>query len=75
MKNFRDFEFRGDPNVYINREIQEVPVFALVYHNNRHLKWVKDLTFCPFNYILTFLIEKNTCPSKFFINQPFLKIC
>ena len=25
-QNFRDFEFRGDPNVYINREIQEVPV-------------------------------------------------
>ena len=29
MSKFRDFEFRGDPNVYINREIQEVPV--LVY--------------------------------------------
>ena len=29
-QNFRDFEFRGDPNVYINREIQEVPVYAFV---------------------------------------------
>ena len=28
VKNFRGFEFRGDPNVYIKREIQEVPVSA-----------------------------------------------
>ena len=31
MSKFRDFEFRGDPDVYINREIQEVPVHC-VYH-------------------------------------------
>ena len=29
MSKLRDFEFRGHPNVYINREIQEVPVFNL----------------------------------------------
>ena len=27
-QNFRGFEFRGVPNVYINREIQEVPVYS-----------------------------------------------
>ena len=25
-QNFRGFEFRGDPNVYIQRKIQEAPV-------------------------------------------------
>ena len=27
-QNFRGFEFRGDPIVYIKREIQEVPVLC-----------------------------------------------
>ena len=28
-QNFRDFEFRGDPDVYINREIQGMPVMKV----------------------------------------------
>ena len=30
-QNFRGFEFRGDPNVYISREIQEVPVHTIKF--------------------------------------------
>ena len=28
-QSFRGFVFRGDPNVYINRKIQDVPVLQL----------------------------------------------
>ena len=34
MSKFRDFEFRGDHNVYINREIQEVPVVNFTIRKN-----------------------------------------
>ena len=38
-QSFRDFEFRGDPNVYINREIQEVPVLARILASISYLKY------------------------------------
>ena len=58
MSKFRDFEFRGDPNVYINREIQEVPVakkiFEIVYHTYPWLYLGKKK--CPWKMtLLTFL--------------------
>ena len=38
MSKFRDFEFRADPNVYINREIQEVPVLTM----SHYIQWKDD---------------------------------
>ena len=38
-QSFRDFEFLGDPNVYINREIQEVPVLARILASISYLKY------------------------------------
>ena len=42
-QNFRDFEFCGDPNVYINRKNQEVPVLALKDFFSSHVQIVDNL--------------------------------
>ena len=35
-ENFRGFDIRGVPYVYINREIQGMPVYLYFYINSTH---------------------------------------